>query len=226
MKDVYIPNFKVTQAVPKCAGTVVILFVAQVLIYITRWFPFADEGVLIILSILHSHLRHLPSAQSKHRVIEMMQAIGAHLVVSPPGGPCRSSYVLDRIIPYLVTLFADKVASVRIAAMKALTHLTSCIEQVAIADADIFPEYILFHGHAFTQDLDVSVRVAYAGCLSDLAKTSMRFLEIAQLARDENNLSLLSKPDGYDEAFMEASHSKMYKKYSYFRVTRGHLMHR
>ena len=40
-----------------------------------------DEGVLIILSLLHAIVRHLPSALSKLRVIEMIVAIGAHLVV-------------------------------------------------------------------------------------------------------------------------------------------------
>ncbi|KAG0258767.1 Serine/threonine-protein kinase [Actinomortierella ambigua] len=92
---------------------------------------------------------------------------------------------LDRVVPYIVSCFTDEVGLVRAHAVKILTKLLSQVETLNVINVTIFPEYILPALRSFPSDPEVFVRATYAGCIAQLAQTALRYLELAQLLRNE-----------------------------------------
>ncbi|KAF9971093.1 Serine/threonine-protein kinase, partial [Actinomortierella ambigua] len=119
---------------------------------------------------------------------------------------------LDRVVPYIVSCFTDEVALVRAHAVKILTKLLSQVETLNVINVTIFPEYILPALRSFPSDPEVFVRATYAGCIAQLAQTALRYLELAQLLRNEGVIAgneLDSDADGspyeatYDSALFD-----------------------
>lgn len=55
------------------------------------------------------------------------------------------------------------------------------VQELTAINTHIFPEYLLPYLRRALDDPDVSVRLAYAQCLPDLAETALRFLELGEV---------------------------------------------
>ena len=75
-----------------------------------------DPAALILLSLVCSNIRNCSRPASIIRGLDILLALGRYL---------SDEDKLDRLVPYLVALLQDEVASVRAGALKALTQTVS-----------------------------------------------------------------------------------------------------
>ena len=92
-----------------------------------------------------------------------------------------SDIILDRILPFVITLLADRFPTVRIAAFHCITDCVQAVQQVPLADANIFPEYILPNLLPLCNDRNDLVRAAFASRIAEIAQESVRFLDLVML---------------------------------------------
>ncbi|RHY31205.1 hypothetical protein DYB32_003677 [Aphanomyces invadans] len=128
------------------------------------------NGIMIVLSLLCSSLRHCQVPQSKLTGLQLISRLGAH---------ADDEVRLQRLIPYVMEILDDTNAAVRAAAIRCITSLVSLVTLLPLSDAAVFPQYILPALQNFPVDPEESVRIAFAECLPLLAETSRRFLEIS-----------------------------------------------
>ncbi|KAI8066486.1 hypothetical protein BC940DRAFT_368091 [Gongronella butleri] len=140
-----------------------------------------EQGFLIILSYVSSHIRNVSYSSSKLKGLDLLLALAEHLT---------DDVKLDRLIPYVMALLTDESALVRSNAIKVLTQVLCMVESISPINARIFPEYILPSVREFTTDPNVLVRITYASCIALLAETALRFLEMTQLLIADNTFPL------------------------------------
>ncbi|KAG0266360.1 Serine/threonine-protein kinase [Mortierella polycephala] len=141
-----------------------------------RAIPGYDEGALIFLSLLCSSMRNTAFPSSKMHALDMLLSIGRYVA---------DDIKLDRLVPYVVSCLSDEVGLVRAHALKILAKLLDEVETLDVINVTIFPEYILPALQAFPSDNEVLVRSTYAGCVAQFAQTSLRYLELAQLLKND-----------------------------------------
>ena len=73
------------------------------------------------------------------------------------------------------------------------------------SNAAIFPEYIIPNVKYLVHDPEVSVRCMYAQCISALADTALRYLELGQALKAHGTYKLVSDQQDYGEAHFEVS---------------------
>ncbi|KAF9914479.1 Serine/threonine-protein kinase [Lobosporangium transversale] len=134
------------------------------------------EGALIFLSLLCSSMRNTAFPSSKVHALDMLLSIGRYIA---------DDIKLDRLVPYIVSCLNDEVAVVRAHALKTLAKMLEEVETLDVFNVTIFPEYILPALQGFPADKEVIVRSTYAGCIAQFAQTSLRYLELAQLLKNE-----------------------------------------
>ncbi|KAI9347770.1 hypothetical protein DFJ73DRAFT_451681 [Zopfochytrium polystomum] len=148
------------------------------------------DACLILTSIVCSSIRNTFHPRSRIMALELLLALGIQL---------EDEYRLDRVVPFVVSLFKDESANVRATALRVLTQLLTMVDSITTAESNIFPEYIFPSLHRFASDPEIFVRSIYAQCITPLAEASARFLELAQLLRS----GLPSDPDSVgDSALM------------------------
>ncbi|KAG7390614.1 phosphoinositide-3-kinase, regulatory subunit 4 [Phytophthora boehmeriae] len=128
------------------------------------------NGIVIILSLICSSLRHVQVPESKLTALYLIRSLGQFT---------SDEARLQRLIPYLLEVIDDPSATVRALALRTITYLLSLVELFPLADASVFPQYVLPAMVPFQSDPDELVRITFAECLPQLAETSRRFLEIA-----------------------------------------------
>ncbi|TYZ60520.1 hypothetical protein PybrP1_009298 [[Pythium] brassicae (nom. inval.)] len=141
--------------------------------------PWAGDrnGIVIILSLVCSSIRHCEVPESKITAVYLIKALGKLTT---------DEVRLQRLVPFLLELFEDPSATVRALAIRTLTLLLSLVETFPLSDTSIFPQYILPAMSQFPSDPDELVRITFAECLPQLAATSRRFLEIAHAMKQRN----------------------------------------
>ncbi|KAF9586481.1 Serine/threonine-protein kinase [Lunasporangiospora selenospora] len=107
---------------------------------------------------------------------DMLLSIGKHVA---------DDIKLDRLVPYIVACLSDDVALVRAHALKTLAKMLEEVETLDVINVTIFPEYILPALQSFPTDKEVLVRSAYASCIAQFAQTAHRYLELAQLLKND-----------------------------------------
>lgn len=138
--------------------------------------PQDRNGVVIILSMICSSLRHVQVPESKITALHLIRSLGQFTT---------DEVRLQRLIPYLLEVVDDPSATVRSLALRAITFLLGLVESFPLADASVFPQYILPAMIPFQSDPDELVRITFAECLPQLAATSRRFLEIAHAMKQK-----------------------------------------
>ncbi|KAF9986941.1 Serine/threonine-protein kinase [Modicella reniformis] len=108
--------------------------------------------------------------------LDMLLSIGRHVA---------DDIKLDRLVPYIVSCLTDEVGLVRAHALKTLAKMLHEVETLDVINVTIFPEYILPALHGFPTDKEVLVRSTYAGCVAQFAQTALRYLELAQLLKND-----------------------------------------
>jgi len=71
------------------------------------------------------------------------------------------------------------------------------------SNASIFPEYIIPNIKHLVQDPEVSVRCTYAQCISQLADTAVRYLEMGQALKAHGAFKLTAESHEYETAYFE-----------------------
>ncbi|EED16960.1 protein kinase (VPS15), putative [Talaromyces stipitatus ATCC 10500] len=142
-----------------------------------------QEGALIFLTVVVSNLRNTSKASAKVKACDLLLAFAERL-------PDESK--LDRILPYVMTLLNDRSDVVKVAAIRTLSQLLSIVQVVSPVNAYIFPEYIFPRLQPFVAESSFNpspmVRAAYASCISSLAQSSLRFLDMIQALRTDTRL--------------------------------------
>ncbi|KAF9426647.1 Serine/threonine-protein kinase, partial [Podila epigama] len=94
---------------------------------------------------------------------------------------------LDRLVPYIVSCLNDEVGLVRAHALRILAKMLEEVETIDVINVTIFPEYILPALQGLPLDKEVLVRAAYAECIAQFAQTALRYLELAQLLKNDGD---------------------------------------
>ncbi|KAJ5239033.1 hypothetical protein N7468_003652 [Penicillium chermesinum] len=93
----------------------------------------SDEGVLIFLTLVVSNLRTTSKASARIKACDILLAFSERL---------SDDARLDRVLPYIMILLADKTDTVRVAAIRTLTQLLEMVRVVSPVNAYLFSEYI------------------------------------------------------------------------------------
>ncbi|KDO29848.1 hypothetical protein SPRG_04931 [Saprolegnia parasitica CBS 223.65] len=132
--------------------------------------PASDNGIMIILSLLCSSVRHCGVPQSKLTALQLITRLGAF---------ADDEVRLQRLVPFVMEVLDDACAAVRAEAIRCVSSLLSLVKIFPLSDAAIFPQYILPALQHFPSDAEEMVRIAFAECLPSLAESARRFLEIS-----------------------------------------------
>ncbi|OLL25379.1 putative serine/threonine-protein kinase VPS15 [Neolecta irregularis DAH-3] len=139
-----------------------------------------DDGVLIILSLVTSAVRNTTRPSPRVRGCNIISILSERMT---------DEAKLDRCLPYLMALLGDDVPIVRGTALHTITQMLSSITMLSPINAFVIPEYVLPRMDKFTRDQEPWVRACYASCISRLAETATRFLDVAQALRAEGTLT-------------------------------------
>jgi len=83
------------------------------------------------------------------------------------------------------------------------------------SNASIFPEYIIPNIKHLVQDPEVSVRCTYAQCISQLADTAVRYLEMGQALKAHGAFKLTADAREYEVAYFEVLLKRFLNKRPY-----------
>lgn len=131
-----------------------------------------DDGLVIIIALVTSCIRGLHDCTSKLQALDILLELATH---------ANEETILDRILPFILSLANDSNARVKIAAINIVTDCLELVKKVPRSDANIFPEYILTGLAPLAKDENTSVRVAYASKIAMLAEIALRYLESSQV---------------------------------------------
>ncbi|KAK1139209.1 Serine/threonine-protein kinase [Aspergillus melleus] len=143
----------------------------------------AEDGVLIFLTLVVSNLRNTSKASARIKACDILLAFAERL---------SDEAKLDRILPYIMIILNDRTDSVKVAAIRTLAQLLEMVQVVSPVNAYLFSEYIFPRLQPFVPSANSNpsslVRAAYASCISSLAQSSLRFLDMIQALRSDTRL--------------------------------------
>ncbi|GAA98823.1 uncharacterized protein L969DRAFT_104294 [Mixia osmundae IAM 14324] len=140
-----------------------------------------DPLALVVLNLICANLRNTTRQAAVLHAMDMMILLCQHL---------SDQAILDRAVPYLISLLEDEVGTVRSAALRSVTQALLLITTITPANASVFTEYIMPHIRLFSVDPEESVRCMYALCLPVLAEQGARHVEMAQAMRIHTQFKL------------------------------------
>ena len=148
------------------------------------------DGTFLFLNLVCSSLRNTTKAASRLKACDLLVAFAERL-------PDEAK--LDRILPYVVALLHDPADVVQATAVRVLTSVFEMIEVVSPINAFIFPEYIFPRLKSLLREPphgpNALVRASYASCLSSLAWSSNRLLDMVQAIRADGRLPAMGDND-------------------------------
>ncbi|KAJ3628705.1 hypothetical protein Zmor_003943, partial [Zophobas morio] len=131
----------------------------------------SESPLVIVIALITSLIQSVSLSSSKVKALKMLMTLADWVC---------DEYRLDRMLPAAVSLLSDPATLVRVQSIKTITRLTECVRSVSLANANVFPEYILVHLSGIVGkkgDHETLVRITYAECIPTLARTALRFLE-------------------------------------------------
>jgi hypothetical protein len=159
----------------------------------------SDGAALVLLSLICSNIRNCVRPASVIRALDILLALSRYLT---------DETKLDRLVPYLVAVLQDDMASVRSAALKTLTQTVRVtrlfleftlilapsqlmlVSTITPSNAAVFPEYIFPNTRPFATDSEILPRATYAQCIAPLAQKAKRFLEMTEAMKTEGTFKL------------------------------------
>lgn len=133
--------------------------------------PAEIQASALILALLTSTLRRVTNPRTKLTAIALISRISAYT---------DDEVRLERVVPYLTTMFNDTSPLVRAHALASLTCVLESITNFPLSDSTLFPHYILPLVTRMTQDAEPIVQMACGECVPSLVRTAKRFLDIGQ----------------------------------------------
>lgn len=128
-----------------------------------------SNGLLLLIQVICSNIRHLRFAQSK--IVSLMLLVRLGLL-------CSQEIILRRIVPFVVVAIEDHVAVVRACAIKSLRMLMHSIIVISPGETNVFETFLFPVLNVVAKDSEVLVRIAFAESISVLAECAKRFLDI------------------------------------------------
>ena len=98
----------------------------------------------------------------------------------------------------------------RALAIETLSHCVCKTRHVPNNELELFPRYILPALKPLIRDRNIMVQCAIAKSIGTLAETSIRFLELSQLASSKRAMRTNSVPASYDEELKEIRYVCVY----------------
>lgn len=144
-------------------------------------------GMILILSLLCSHVRHIQSPAMRVLALQLFVRISPY---------CDDNGRLQRIVPYIISLLHDDSAAVRAGGIRSLSHVLDDVQQVPASDVHVFPEYILPAIEHLAADPEAIVKEAFAQEIAQMAEVSRRFLEASQVLLLRNQQQLFTPSGG------------------------------
>jgi len=153
----------------------------------------SGDGIFLVIQIICSSIRYMRHPQSKIVSLMLMARLGLL---------CQDSVKLMRIIPFVLSLLEDPIASVRAVSIRTLKVLLLSVTEIQPLEANIFEQCIFpALSKLVNKDAEVLVRVTFAECMGKFAEASKRFLNIVEFSR-------LSKANETDGAASNSSSEK------------------
>eukprot|EP00298_Acanthocystis_sp_HF-20_P014140 c20652_g1_i1.p1 GENE.c20652_g1_i1~~c20652_g1_i1.p1 ORF type:complete len:1457 (+),score=612.94 c20652_g1_i1:607-4371(+) len=141
------------------------------------------EGVVIIATIIFSSMRHLELPSTRLLSLSLLQHL-SHWT--------DDLVRVQRLVPYVMSLFSDPSPRVRASAVEVLTEIMSQVTSMVEGESNIFDEYIFPDLATEIEDeKDDLVLVACGNALGTLAELSMNFLNLS-FAVASNQVSVSS----------------------------------
>ncbi|TFK75636.1 ARM repeat-containing protein [Pluteus cervinus] len=148
-----------------------------------------DGPALIILALVTANVRDCSLPSSKLRALDVFLALSCHLT---------DEAKLDRMVPYVIDLLHDDSPVVRSSALRTLMQVLILVKVVTPSNVAIFSEYIIPNIKHLVTDPEVSVRSTYAQCITQLADTAVRYLEMGQALKAHGTLKLTTEVQDLD----------------------------
>jgi phosphoinositide-3-kinase, regulatory subunit 4 len=159
----------------------------------------SPESLLIFTQIILANLRHVNKPSTKIVALQLIQHISHY---------SSDETRLQRLVPSAVFHLQDQDPLVRAMSLYTLTDALSQVQSFPPSDSKLFPQYIFKRVAHLLTDPSLVVRVAFSQCISDLAETSRRFLDIIHAVRlyevigggsNNDNISTHRDPDLFGE---------------------------
>jgi phosphoinositide-3-kinase regulatory subunit 4 len=126
-------------------------------------------GLVILVQLVTSNYRHLQTSQGR---------IASILVLLRIGSMCDDDVIIKRILPTLLIAMEDMHSSqICSLALRTVASLLSLVQNISVADEEIFPTYIVPAMNRILRVHDVTVRMSFAATMGVLAESSKRFLD-------------------------------------------------
>eukprot|EP01039_Chlorochromonas_danica_P000671 gene672-726_t len=201
-------------------------------------------GLVIIVDLLCANYRHLKFLPSRCVALLLLLRMGKR---------CRSTIILQRILPIVVAALDDSAATVRILALRVITHLLctvrkslqNALNKSLVGDQNkngnkndwfvqeegmltsFFPSYLLPSLGKVVKDPEVSVRACTAQCLGDLVLAARDFLMAAHRAnivRNANSDAANPPSSGLNSGFVNGSSFNFEHKYNVLKELMGRCL--
>lgn len=136
-----------------------------------------DGTAQLVLSVILANLRNCIRPSSKCHALELLIHLSTRWLTDETK--------LDRVLPFVMSLFDDDSSHVRMAAIRSCVQTLLLVKIVTPSNASIFPEYIMPNIKQLGLDPSTPVRCTFAASIVPLAETAERFLQMSQAMRAE-----------------------------------------
>ncbi|SPC61050.1 related to VPS15 - ser/thr protein kinase [Ustilago sp. UG-2017b] len=147
-----------------------------------------DGTAQLVLSVILANLRNCIRPSSKCHALELLVHLSTRWLTDETK--------LDRVLPYVMSLFDDLSSQVRMAAIRSCVQTLLLVRIVTPSNASIFPEYIMPNIKQLGLDPSTPVRCTFAASIVPLAETAERFLQMSQAMRAEGLFAVESDLNG------------------------------
>jgi hypothetical protein len=171
----------------------------------TKRQPEDGKGLLLPIQIICSNIRHLSFPHSK---------IAAILLLVRFGRCCEDDIILQRILPFIVTMLNDNIAAVRASAIRGIKSLLAIVNTFSSLESNLFQYYLFPAFNKIAKDPDVVVRIAFAESIGSLAETSKRFLDKSHMLLMKKTLADELSKDGIVEGSYDSKTRYLHEQVS------------
>lgn len=152
------------------------------------WIPRPVEpqqpAALIILSLICSVMKSTSTASKRLLSIDLVMGL-SHVL--------SSEALLDRCLPYIVSLLSSKDSIIQMTSVRALTHLLTMVQQLTPLNQQLFGEYLFPQLRTVLTSSDAKVRAIYAECLPCIVERAIALNQddLASHAQIEDHIRIL-----------------------------------
>ena len=135
------------------------------------------NGLSLVVPFLTSSLRSCTTASSKVTALELFVLFAQNV---------SEECIMQRIVPYAISMLSDPFPTVRASAVKCLDALLHAVQRVPPSEVKVFPEYIIpILQQLSTGEKEEIVLLSLMSSLASFATSAQRFLEYAQLMKQQ-----------------------------------------